>query len=59
MILVQTVNNFVRIFEDIKGKGPDEKMFTCKDNRTLPAYLRCDFKFDCLHGDDEDNCHSE
>ncbi|KAG8270243.1 hypothetical protein J6590_089719 [Homalodisca vitripennis] len=30
--------------------------FTCKDNRTLPNYLRCDFKPDCLHGDDELDC---
>ncbi|XP_054275996.1 G-protein coupled receptor GRL101-like [Macrosteles quadrilineatus] len=30
--------------------------FRCKDSRTLPDYLRCDFKYDCLDGDDEHDC---
>ena len=33
--------------------------FRCLDNRSLPLSLRCDFKADCLHGDDEENCPGE
>ncbi|XP_021913188.1 G-protein coupled receptor GRL101-like isoform X3 [Zootermopsis nevadensis] len=28
----------------------------CADNRSLPRALRCDFKWDCLDGSDEQNC---
>ena len=28
----------------------------CHDNRSLPNALKCDFKWDCLEGTDEQNC---
>jgi hypothetical protein len=28
----------------------------CSDNRSLPKALTCDFKWDCLEGNDEFNC---
>ncbi|XP_075225702.1 G-protein coupled receptor GRL101-like [Lycorma delicatula] len=47
-------------FSDEFGCGSflmiDEKTFQCRDNRTLPAKLRCDNNYDCLHGDDEEDC---
>jgi hypothetical protein len=30
--------------------------FVCSDNRSLPRALTCDFKWDCLEGNDELNC---
>lgn len=30
--------------------------FFCQDGRCLPSSLLCDFKYDCLHGDDEFQC---
>ncbi|KAF6202510.1 hypothetical protein GE061_002906 [Apolygus lucorum] len=34
----------------------DIEVYKCADNRTIPATLRCDFKYDCLDGDDEAGC---
>ncbi|XP_069171358.1 G-protein coupled receptor GRL101 isoform X3 [Procambarus clarkii] len=36
--------------------GEREEVFRCGDGRCLPSTLRCDHKYDCLHGDDEHNC---
>ncbi|KAL1129017.1 hypothetical protein AAG570_013549, partial [Ranatra chinensis] len=36
--------------------SPENGSFRCLDNRTLPGSLKCDRKYDCLHGDDEVDC---
>nr|CAD7432227.1 unnamed protein product [Timema monikensis] len=38
------------------GDYDDPVVINCRDNRTLPSSLRCDFKRDCLHGEDEEGC---
>ncbi|XP_073968909.1 G-protein coupled receptor GRL101-like isoform X2 [Rhodnius prolixus] len=35
-----------------------ESTFRCLDNRTLPESLLCDYKNDCLDGDDENLCRA-
>ncbi|XP_024084029.1 G-protein coupled receptor GRL101-like isoform X2 [Cimex lectularius] len=37
---------------------PPSELFRCQDNRTLPKDLLCDFKIDCLDGDDETDCQA-
>lgn len=32
--------------------------FPCRDGRFLPADHRCNFKMECLHGDDEIGCET-
>ncbi|XP_045121352.1 LOW QUALITY PROTEIN: G-protein coupled receptor GRL101-like [Portunus trituberculatus] len=34
------------------------RWFLCEDGRCIPSSLRCDYKNDCLHGDDEDDCET-
>ncbi|XP_064478697.1 MAM and LDL-receptor class A domain-containing protein 1-like isoform X2 [Ornithodoros turicata] len=36
---------------------PDTQVFECREsNQTVPLEKRCDFSFDCVHGEDEKNC---
>ncbi|RZF48230.1 hypothetical protein LSTR_LSTR006197 [Laodelphax striatellus] len=37
-------------------KLDSDEVFQCRDNRSLPKKLRCDFNVDCLNGDDEEDC---
>jgi hypothetical protein len=43
---------------DLAGNGleVEGKIVVCSDNRSLPHALKCDFKWDCLNGTDEENC---
>ncbi|XP_046393061.1 G-protein coupled receptor GRL101-like isoform X2 [Ischnura elegans] len=40
----------------LMGVDPGVEFFTCSDNRSLPMGLRCDLKWDCVGGEDEDDC---
>lgn len=47
-----------RIVDVTEGKIQNENYFFCDDGRSLPTEVRCDYKIDCLAGEDEENCEN-
>lgn len=44
-------------FADVPDDEADNNTyFRCGDGRLIPRALQCDFKVDCLDGEDEKNC---
>ncbi|KAG8223473.1 hypothetical protein J437_LFUL001967 [Ladona fulva] len=47
---------YVNYSDTAEGDLGAFEFFTCADNRSLPVKLKCDFKWDCIDGEDETDC---
>lgn len=47
---------FCIVFAGEPNSQPNDTFFHCRDGRWLSPELKCNFKEECLHGDDESGC---